>query len=84
MGKKNPKKQIKTCTDCIHEFACSMWNIGSIHNMDATNCINHETVKDSSSYFIGFSDGQKSSASQSSVIERLRDLVNNLKGGEEE
>lgn len=77
MAKKG-KKPVKTCADCIHEFACSMWNIGHIHDMDATNCTNHETVKDSSSYFIGFSDGQKSSASQY-VIERLQDLVNNLK-----
>lgn len=60
MGKKNPKKQIKTCADCIHEFACSMWNIGYIHNMDTTNCTCYETVRDSTPYYIGFCEGQKS------------------------
>ena len=58
---KKIKKPLQTCADCIHEFACGMWNIGYIHDMDATNCANYETIKGSPSYFIGFSDGQKSS-----------------------
>ena len=58
---KKIKKPLQTCADCIHEFACGMWNIGYIHDMDATNCTNYETIKGSPSYFIGFSDGQKSS-----------------------
>lgn len=43
---KKTKKPLKTCADCIHEFACGMWNIGYIHNMDATNCTNYETIDD--------------------------------------
>lgn len=49
----------KTCADCIHEYACAMWNVGNIHNMDATHCINHETAKESTAYFIGKMDGLK-------------------------
>lgn len=56
------KKPLKTCADCIHEFACQMWNIGHIHEMDATNCTNHETVKDSAAYLIGKLDGKKEGA----------------------
>ena len=47
----------KTCSDCIHEYACQAWNTGAIHNMKA--CINHETVRESAAYFIGFDDGKK-------------------------
>ena len=47
------KKEIRTCEQCIHEYACQSWNIGSIHNMNATNCTNYETIKDSNTYFLG-------------------------------
>lgn len=47
----------KTCADCIHEHACQAWNVGTIRNMKA--CINHETVKESDAYFIGFNEGKK-------------------------
>lgn len=55
------KKQTsqKKCADCIHEYACQAWNVGHIHDMDATHCVNYETVKDSNAYFIGFRDGQE-------------------------
>ena len=56
---KKIRKPLKTCADCIHEFACSMWNIGYIHEMDATNCVNYETVKDSASYLIGRMDERR-------------------------
>ena len=58
MKKKKPAAA-KSCADCIHEYACQAWNVGTIHNMDATNCVNHETVKESTAYFIGFLDGKK-------------------------
>lgn len=49
-----PSKKIeRTCEQCIHEYACQAWNIGSIHNMNATNCSNYETAKDSNAYFLG-------------------------------
>lgn len=53
MKKKKPVEPVKTCADCIHEYACQMWNIGHIHDMDATNCTNHEAVKESAAYLIG-------------------------------
>ena len=59
MRKKKPDKTENTCADCIHEYACQMWNIGSIHNMNATNCTNHTTVRESTAYFIGKLDGRK-------------------------
>ena len=59
---KKIKKPLKTCADCIHEFACSMWNIGHIHEMDATNCSNYETVKDSAAYLIGRMEERKEGA----------------------
>lgn len=55
-----PKKPAKTCADCIHEYACQAWNVGHIHDMDAAHCVNHETVKESTAYFIGVMDGKKS------------------------
>ena len=58
MGNKSKCKK-RTCADCIHEWACQAWNVGHIHEMDATNCAVYETVKDSTAYFIGFLDGKK-------------------------
>ena len=51
MAKK--KEVARTCEQCIHEWACQSWNVGSIHTMNATNCTNYETVKDSNAYFLG-------------------------------
>ena len=53
---KKQKQPTKTCGECIHEYACSMWNVGTMHNTCATNCVNHETVKDSAAYLIGKMD----------------------------
>lgn len=50
---KKQKEPVKTCADCIHEYACSMWNIGTLHWANATNCTNYETVRDSAAYLIG-------------------------------
>ena len=50
---KNKDMKSKKCESCIHENACQAWNIGTIHNMDATNCTNYESLKESNAYFLG-------------------------------
>ena len=35
---KNPPKK---CWYCIHYEACQSWNIGSLVDTDATNCVNY-------------------------------------------
>lgn len=35
-------KQI--CGDCLHYNACAAWNIGSLANTEAGNCINFEHI----------------------------------------
>lgn len=69
MTKRKQVTPTKTCADCIHEFACAMWNIGNIHNMDATHCTNHETVKESAAYLIGKLDGKKEESLESPISE---------------
>ena len=59
MAKKKTTKPQKTCGDCIHEHACAMWNIGTIHEMNATNCTNHETARESAAYLIGKMEAQQ-------------------------
>lgn len=39
---KNKHGSKKTCSDCVHQWACAAWNVGSITSMDATNCANFE------------------------------------------
>lgn len=73
MRKEQIKKVSKTCADCIHEFACQMWNIGNLHNTDATNCQNHETVKESAAYFIGKIDGKSEKMTNGDMIRQLKD-----------
>lgn len=50
---KKKQKSYRICKDCIHEYACHAWNVGSINNMNADHCTNYETVKDSNAYFLG-------------------------------
>lgn len=59
MAKRKQYIEYRKCTECIHEYACQMWNIGSINQMDATHCISYETVKDSSAYICGLIDGKR-------------------------
>lgn len=61
MSKKNVKKE-RTCADCIHEYACQMWNVGTLHFTDASPCANYEVLKDSAAYYIGYQDGRKENA----------------------
>lgn len=68
---KKSKAPEKVCADCIHEFACQMWNIGNIHEMDASGCRNYETVKDSPSYLIGVMDGM---AKKKTNADRIRSM----------
>lgn len=44
---------MKICADCIHEYACAMWNNGNIHNMDATCCPTYEVLRESPVYLMG-------------------------------
>ena len=59
MAKKKKQEAQRTCEDCIHEYACNMWNIGTLHNTDASGCGIYTTVKDSAAYLIGKMDGEK-------------------------
>ena len=43
----NKNTRSKKCADCIHETACQSWNIGTIRNMDSTNCLRYEELKKS-------------------------------------
>lgn len=54
-----PEPQKRICGDCIHEYACNARNPGNMHNTDARNCANYETVKTSNAYYIGVQDGKK-------------------------
>lgn len=58
MSKKNVQKE-RTCADCIHEYACQMWNVGTLHFADASSCANYEVLKDSTAYYIGYQDGRE-------------------------
>jgi len=51
MAKK--KGKLRSCRECIHEYACQAWSVGHISDMDASHCVNYETVEDSNAYFLG-------------------------------
>ena len=36
------KSDGKICSDCIHYCACAAWNVGSLANTDAGNCVNFQ------------------------------------------
>ena len=83
-----PKKQnkpIKTCADCIHEFACRGWTNGRvISDISASQCPNHETVKESGAYLCGVLDERKRKRTNADRIrsmsdEELAEFIENIK-----
>ena len=72
-----PKKQnkpTKTCADCIHEFACRGWTGGRYISDDtASQCPNHETVKESGAYLCGVLDERKRKKSNADRIRSMSD-----------
>ena len=40
----------KTCGSCVHEFACGLWNVGSLTYADAGHCVSYETLSDLTRY----------------------------------
>ena len=72
MRSKKKYEKYRKCADCIHEWACQAWNVGTIHEMDATICTNYETVKDSTVYWLGYRAGQ---ADGGNVLNKAIDLM---------
>lgn len=70
---KKKQETVRTCADCIHEFQCQMWNMGNIHNMDATRCNGYETVKDSAAYLCGVLDERKRKRSNAERVRAMSD-----------
>ena len=72
-----PKKQnkpIKTCADCIHESACRGWTNGrAISDISASQCPNHQTVKESGAYLCGVLDERKRKKTNADRIRSMSD-----------
>ena len=81
---KKQNKPIKACADCIHEFACRGWTGGRYISDDtASQCPNHETVKESGAYLCGVLDERKRKKTNADRIramsdEELNDLFNEI------
>ena len=71
---KKQNKPIKTCADCIHEFACRGWTGGRyISDDSASQCPNHETVKESGAYLCGVLDERKRKKTNADRIRSMND-----------
>ena len=75
MGKeKKQKQQTKTCSDCIHESACRGWTCGRyILDDSASQCPNHQTVKESGAYLCGVLDERKRKKTNADRIRSMSD-----------
>ena len=72
---KKQNKPVKTCSDCIHESACRMWTDGRyISDVSASQCQNHETVKESSAYLCGVLDERNRRQTNSDRIRSMSDF----------
>lgn len=55
---KTKRKVKRSCSDCIHEWACQSWTLGGkLAEANADKCQIYETVRDSAAYFLGYSEG---------------------------
>ena len=71
---KKQNKPIKTCSDCIHEFACRGWTNGRvISDISASQCPNHETVQESGAYLCGVLDERKRKKTNADRIRSMSD-----------
>ena len=71
---KKQNKPIKTCADCIHEFACRGWTNGRvISDISASQCPNHETVQESGAYLCGVLDERKRKRTNADRIRSMSD-----------
>ena len=53
MAKKiKTKAPARTCGECIHEYACAMWNTGTITHASAEHCTEY-TTWESAAYLVG-------------------------------
>ena len=54
MAKKiKTKAPALTCGECIHEYACAMWNTGTITRASAEHCTEYTTCRESAAYLVG-------------------------------
>ena len=73
---KKQKQPTKTCADCVHENACRIWTDGRcISYASASQCPNHETVKESSAYLCGVLDERKR---RQTNADKIRDMTDNM------
>ena len=71
---KKQNKPIKTCADCIHESACRGWTGGrKIADTSASQCPNHQTVKESGAYLCGVLDERKRKKTNADRIRSMSD-----------
>ena len=71
---KKQNKPTKTCADCIHEFACRGWTNGRvISDISASQCPNHQTVKESGAYLCGVLDERKRKQTNADRIRNMTD-----------
>lgn len=71
---KKQNKPIKTCADCIHEYACRGWTGGKyISDDSASRCPNHQTVKESGAYLCGVLDERKRKKTNADRIRKMND-----------
>ena len=71
---KKQNKPTKTCSDCIHESACRGWTNGRvISDISASQCPNHETVKESGAYLCGVLDERKRKITNADRIRAMTD-----------
>ena len=55
---KAERKSKRSCSDCIHEWACQSWALGGkLAETNADRCQIYETVRDSAAYFLGYREG---------------------------
>lgn len=71
---KNQKQAAKTCDDCIHESACRMWTNGRcISDVSASQCQNHENVRESGAYLCGVLDERKRRQTNAERVRSMSD-----------
>ena len=74
---------MKSCIDCIHEYACRMWTNGRVvSDESASRCSEYTELRDRAAYHIGKLEAERTDEQKETVIEYAEKQLKTSEGND--